>query len=202
MSSLLLSLRCPRCGNDMEGAGASRVYTCSPCGVARFMERPETLYPYVVLRPSREGVELLWAPFWRVEGDVQWQGASGEKTRFFANAKPLKALYFPAFSTLKLGQHENLTQRYALWEDPFVEEPRRELNLLPGLLDPLALPEMARLTWLAYLDRIADVTGLELLFSANRVSYAAVPFLRKGLGWEDGQIGIPYPDSYFTSSRL
>lgn len=161
------------------------------------MDRPEPTYPFVYLATRGVGERPLYAPFWRVKGEVFWKTDQVEKARGYGRAKPLGALFFPAFWTPRTGHDENLTLRYGLLDAAPREAPEAEGPLLPGILDPGHLPEMARLTWMAYLDRLADVTGVEVTFRPDVVTYVAVPFLARGAFWEDGVLGLRFPSTYF-----
>jgi hypothetical protein len=61
--------------------------------------------------------------------------------------------------------------------------------------DPSILPEMAALTWLAYLDRRADVTGVSAVFHPESLLYVGVPFFRTGASLVDGLCGVRLPAS-------
>jgi len=164
------------------------------------MERPERLYPFVYLSARESGGQTLHAPFWRVTGAATWRTDDPEKARLYRTLKPLGPLYFPAFLTPRSVHDDNLTMRYALLDSPPPEEPDVAAPLLPGIVDPGPLPEMARLTWLAYLDRVADVTGVALEFAPSEVAYAAVPFVARPGAWEDGVLGLRFPDAFFGRS--
>jgi hypothetical protein len=164
------------------------------------MERPEQVYPLVYLAARPGPTSRLYAPFWRLEGRARWRVDDSTKDRAYQNLRRLGPLYFPAFWTPRVGHDENLTFRYGLLDSRPPEDPDARGDVLPGVLDPETLPEMARLTWLAHLDRVADVTGVQLEFSPGSVVYAAVPFLRSGASWEDGVLGLRFPDAYFGTS--
>jgi len=202
MSGLLLPLVCPGCGRDAQGSGASKVYVCPSCRTARFMDRPERTYPVVYLAGKEAEARRLYAPFWRVTGTASWRIGDPGKARAYGNARPLGALHFPAFWTARSSHDENLTLRYALLDVPPSEDEAAAAPLLPGILDPEHLTEMARLTWLMYLDRVADVTGADLQFLSRDVAYVAVPFSARGQIWEDGVLGLRFPQSFFGRSTV
>lgn len=198
---LLHPLSCPKCGRDAEGSGASQIYLCPPCGTARHMARPGEPYPFRYLRAAQPGRPELYAPFWRLEGTASLRSEDPGKALAYRNMRPLGPLFFPAFWTLKAMHHENLTQRYALMESPPGPDPEASGPVLPGVVDPAHLPAMARLTWLAYLDRVSDVTGVDVVYLPRAISYAAVPFFRAGGGWQDGLLGLPFPGAYFAAAH-
>lgn len=198
---LLLPLACPVCGHDAQGSGASKVFLCLACRRARHMGCPDRAYPFWFAKSRRTGSPQFYAPFWRVEGSASLVVPDPAKGKIYRNMRPLGPLFFPAFWTLRAMHHENLTQRYALMEDPPERDADAEGTVLPGVVDPDNLPAIARLTWLAYLDRVADVTGVEVSFTPASVAYVAVPFLRVGEGWEDGLLGLTFPGAYFSAAH-
>ncbi len=200
---LLRLLACPRCQGELDGEGSSRVYTCAACRTARFMPAPEKAFPLVYLEAAvpSEGRRTLYAPFWRLEGRASWRCEEGSKAGAYRAMTPLGSLYFPAFWNPKAPYHENLTQAYALLPEPPREAEAGAGPILPGVVDPANLARMACLTWLGYLDRVQDVTGVELRFEASSVAYAAVPFFRGPKLWVDGVLGHTFPDAYFFGLR-
>ena len=197
--TLMIPLICMGCGEPLDGSGESLVFVCRACRTARHMSAPDRVYPlaYVKSRIVIAG-ERLYAPFWRLAGHAQWSVLEPAKQRAYAHAKPLGDLYFPAFWSPRVAYYDNLTQSLALSKEP-IEFEERDDAIVDGYRDPAALPEMARLTWLAYFDRIADVTGVKLVFTPEEITYAALPFFRTGEGFVDGVMGVQLPAAFFRS---
>jgi hypothetical protein len=201
-ASLLVPLVCPRCNGDIEAPSPSRIGLCLNCKTARFMREPSREYRLVFIEAKKqEGTSnLIYAPFWRVEGSGAVRTDDEKKLRVYQNARPLGPLYIPAFWTPKAANYENITMRYALAPDAIAEDAGATGNVLAGVLNPMNLREIAVLCYLAYLDRLADVTGVEASFTVDEVAYAAVPFLKAGAGWKDGILGLQFPGPYFWGS--
>ena len=201
-ASLLVPLVCPRCGGDIDAPSPSRIGLCLNCKSARFMREPSREYRLVFIEAKeQEGAStLIYAPFWRVKGTGVIKTDDAKKLRIYQNARPLGPLYIPAFWTPKAANYENITMRYALAPDSIAEDAGATGNLLAGVLNPINLNGMATLYYLAYLDRLADVTGAGASFLVDDVAYAAVPFLKAGAGWKDGVLGLQFPGSYFWGS--
>ncbi len=196
---LLVPLVCPRCGGDLEAPSPSRVGICLNCKVATFMRQPENEYHlfFIEARERRPSSEIIYAPFWLVKGSGSFNCGDDKKKRIYQNARKLGPLYFPAFWTPKAANYENLTIRYALAQESLVEDKEAHGAILAGVLDPSRLAAMAALCYAAYLDRLADVTGVEASYKVEQVAYAAVPFLKAGKGWTDGVLGVAFPGAYF-----
>ena len=195
---LLVPLLCPRCGGGLDGGSGARVFLCQACAIATFEADPVQVFPlqYVAVAAG-SGRPDLFAPFWRVQGDFAWRTEDRQKQRIYGNLRPLGPLFFPAFWSPKAAYHDDLTLRYAMRPELLTLGPGQD-PLLDGMRAPKALGELARLAWLAYLDRSADITGVEGTFVINELIYAAVPFFRKGDHFEDGVLGCSVPASFFV----
>ena len=199
---LLLPLTCKSCGRDLAGGGGALVYACLECGEATHMSDPDKAYPLVYVRPSPSfSGQPVYAPFWRLTGRVSLTVESDPKRSVYHRLKPLGPLYFPAFWSPQAAYHDNLTVRLALAQDR-IELERRSDPLLDGIRDPSVLSAMARLTWLGYLDRFSDVTGVELDYQAESVTYCAMPYFRQGGFFFDGVLGVQVPPKLFAGSGL
>lgn len=199
---LLLPLICNGCGRELAGGPNALVYVCLECGEATHMGDPGVVYRVVHVRagPAFSGPRV-YAPFWRLAGRVTLLVDDEKKRRVYQNVKPLGPLFFPAFWSPKAAYVDDLTLRYAGAQDR-IELQESQEPVLDGVRDPRTLPEMARLTWLAYLDRFADVSGLEVEFQVESVTYAAVPFFTAQGGFRDGVLGIQLPAGYFSGHGL
>lgn len=197
---LLSALTCGNCGADLEGGGGALVFVCRTCGTAVFMREPGKAYALKYLKPVIEGKgAVLYAPFWRCTGKLKLKAVDTRKLKPYAKVKPLGALYFPAFWNLRMSYFDNLTLRYSQLEaGAQVLEDRKDGALVDGIRDPGVIPDMARLTWLAYLDRYSDVTGVTAAFELRSLIYTAVPFYRKGESFVDGLCGVKLPAGFFT----
>ena len=192
--ALLVPLACPRCGGELAGGGRALVFLCHPCRLAVSMHRSPRPFPLLYAKPSA-GIgsgEPIYVPFWRLEGKASWRAPDEERGRVYDRLTPLGPLFFPAFWSPRAALYDNLTLRYALAPANIILAPG-EAPVQEGVLDPADLPEMARLTWLAYLDRAGDVTGVEGFFEPTGLAYVAVPFIREGDHWVDGVLGINVP---------
>ncbi len=193
--SLLVPLTCSTCGNVLAGGDAARIFLCRACRTAIFMEAQDRVYPAGWLSP-RIGLagDPVGAPFWMVTGSLRVTCPDARKEAAFSRIRRLGPLLFPAFWTLRLSYYDDLTQRFALADPALLSfgEPFGGA-LLDGVRDPALVPEMARLAWLAHLDRAADVTGVEARFDVERIAYAVVPFFQEGDQLRDGILGISVP---------
>lgn len=199
---LLLPLTCRTCGRDLSGGGGALVYTCGECHEATHMADPDKSYRLLHVRPGPSFTgQPICAPFWRLTGRVTLTVEDDPKRSAYQRLKPLGPLFFPAFWNPKAAYFDNLTVRFALNPEKIELENRSE-PLLDGIRDPRVLPEMARLTWLAYLDRFSDVTGVELVFEPEDVAYCAVPFFQQGNFYFDGVLGVQLPPGFFAGSGL
>ncbi len=194
---LLRPLLCSRCGAPLEGGARARVFLCRPCGVASYGADPSQTVPLCYVAPSKEfGAPDLHAPFWRVEGDFRWRAADPAKARTYEKMAPLGPLFFPAFTSPKTAYCDDITLRYARRPEALTLVPG-DAPLLDGGRDPRVLRELSRLAWLAYLDRLADVTDVEGEFEVRALSYVGVPFCRRDNHFVDAVLGIQVPEVYF-----
>jgi len=195
---LLVPLSCPRCGGGLEGGPGARVFLCPSCAIATFEADPAQVYPLrYVAAAAGLGQADLFAPFWRVAGDFAWRTGDRQKERTYGNLAPLGPLLFPAFWSPKAAYYDDLTLRYARRPELLTLGPGKD-PILDGMRAPRALGELARLAWLAYLDRSADITGTEGTFEVKELVYVAVPFFSRGDHYEDGILGCSVPRSFFS----
>lgn len=195
--AVLLPLLCTGCGQELDGRPQSLVFVCRSCKLAVHMAEPGKTYRLVYVRPRLDlKGERIYAPFWRMEGKVRWMTDDARKERAYAALKPLGPLFFPAFWSPKVAYHDDLTLRYALDERGLETEDRSDA-LLDGVRPASSLPELARYTWLSYLDRAADVTGVSVEFSPGALGYAAVPFFAQGDKLVEGVQATAFPAALF-----
>ncbi len=197
---LLTALTCSNCGSDLAGGGSALVYVCRNCLRAKFMKKPDAVYAFRYVKPVLDlHGPLVYAPFWRCTGKLKLKADDPRKMKHYSTLKPLGALYFPAFWNIRLSYFENLTLRYALMESGSIGFGEAiDAPLLDGIRDPAVIPEMARLTWLGYLDRRSDVTGVDAGFEAQSLAYCAIPFYREGDSYVDGVCGVRLPGVFFS----
>ncbi len=73
MPVILRSIKCPSCGQSLEGKVADRVYLCD-CGVMHTRdddgERPVTYTVAMVRDPAAPPSAVTYVPFWRLDADV------------------------------------------------------------------------------------------------------------------------------------
>lgn len=196
---LLIPLTCPRCGSDLAGGAGARIFLCTKCLRAQFMERPEVSYPVVFIQPVlAQGESLLYVPFWRVSGKASLNCPDHKKAERYKSVKALGPLMVPAYWSPRADYYEDFALRYAREPDKLIPGPEAGGTILDGVRAPATLPEIARLTWLAYLDRFADVTGVRLTFKVESTAYACVPFFREGRGYVEGIFGTSIPGSFLV----
>lgn len=197
-AGLLQPLVCPRCSGPLGGGPRALVFLCPQCAVATHASDLKKAYPLRYAAPVLyRAAPDLFAPFWRVEGDFSWSTRDTQKRRVYGNQRPLGALFFPAFWSPKVAYCDNLTLRYAQ-EGVQMRLEVGSAQVLDGLRDPQVLGELARLAWLAYMDRVADVTGVEGRFEVREITYAALPFYKDTGRYLDGILGVPVPEAYFA----
>lgn len=195
--AVLLPLLCASCGQELEGHAQSLVFVCRSCRSAVHMAEPGKSYRLVYVRPRVEFEgERVYAPFWRLEGRVRWTTDDARKERAYGSLKPLGPLFFPAFWSPRVAYHDDLTLRYALDERGLETEDRSDA-LLDGVRPASSLAELARYTWLSYLDRAADVTGVTVEFTPGALEYAAVPFFAQGDKLVEGVQAMVFPSALF-----
>jgi len=199
---LLLPLTCKTCGQELSGGAEAFIYVCLGCGEATHMSVPDYAYRLLYVRPSPafKGT-AIFAPFWRIVGRATLTVEADKKRSAYQHVRPLGPLFFAAFWNPKAVYYDNLTLRFAQCPEK-IEFDKRSDPVLAGIRDPKVLPEMARLTWLAYLDRFSDVTGVDLQFQPERLDYCAVPFFKQGSFYSDGVLGIQLPPGFFAGSGL
>lgn len=189
---LFISLVCPDCGGELKGGAPARVFTCFRCGKAFAMERfPESMRLFV-LRPKivPEG-KTFYVPFYRIDGKFNCSSPDERKVRAWSNMTPLRVIYYPAFPNLRTLYSEDLTFRYALGlDDVEADDPKEDIPFVDGTRSPSNFETIAKLVWLGYFDRVADVTGAEAEFIVYGVDYCLVPFQRAEDGLRELMLGL------------
>jgi hypothetical protein len=132
-----------------------------------------------------------------VEGEFSWQTDDRRKQRTYQNLHPLGPLFFPAFWSPRAAYYDDLTLLLARRPEQIALVSGNR-PLLDGMRHPGRLGELARLAWLAYLDRSADVTGVEGRFEVKDLVYVGFPFFKRDGRFEDGVLGCKVPATYFS----
>lgn len=201
-SPLLLPLKCSNCGAELEGGAGASIYICRKCRYALYMKRPNEKYRLVYLKAKiKASGDKLYAPFWGVKGKFTISSLDKKQRLAYKNAAPLRDLFFPAFWSPRSSYFQNATWEYSTSGKKLEEE--EEVGSEPivsGIRDPRLLGEVGRLTWLAYLDRKSDITGVESSFVIESVVYVGLPFFRNSEGWIDGISGAGLPAGYLPAS--
>jgi|GEM_PF-815229 len=200
-SPLLLPLKCPDCGAELEGGASASIYLCRNCLYAVYMKQPNERYPLIFLkaRVKASGAKL-YVPFWRVKGRFKISSLDKKQSRAYAHAVPLGDLFYRAFWSPKANYFQNLTLEYSMGGKLLEEEGGSE-PFVDGIRDPSPLGEVGRLTWLAYLDRKSDITGVESSFEIQSVAYVGIPFFREREGWMEGISGAMLPIGYLQTTK-
>jgi len=199
-SPLLLPLKCANCGAELEGGASSSIYICRNCRYAVYMKRPRERYPLVFLKARMKASgQKLYAPFWRVKGRFKISSLDKKQSRAYAHAAPLGDLFYPAFWSPKASYFQNLTLEYSAGGKQLEEEEGGSEPFVDGIRGPGPLGEVGRLNWLAYLDRKADITGVESSFEVESLAYVGIPFFRRKEGWTDGISGAGLPIGYLPT---
>jgi hypothetical protein len=189
---LFISLICPSCGGELCGGRSARIHLCFGCRKAFIMDDFPQNLPLLIYRPKvvPEG-ELFYVPFFRIEGAFKFAAEDQNKTRTYTNMKPLGVLYYPAFPNLRSLYSEDLTIRYALGlRDVELEEKKDKVIAVDGTRNPVKLETIGKLVWLSYIDKVADVTGVESEFRLSEVSYCLIPFEKSAEGLRELMLGI------------
>ncbi|MCX7830571.1 MAG: hypothetical protein N2445_05885, partial [Acidobacteria bacterium] len=180
--SLFVPLNCSNCGKDLSGGDNSIVFFCLSCKKAFIMEKlKEPLQLKVYKSKFDFDGQLIYFPFYRIEGSFSYFSEDAFKVKAFSNLAPLGALYYPAFMNLRNLYSEDLTLKYALKGDEFIEDDYpKECKIVDVLVSPKNLEKVAKLFYLSYLDKAADVTNVKVEFLLRSFIFALIPFEKKG----------------------
>ena len=193
---LLLPMLCPGCGAALDAGPGDRVGTCAPCASAYFLGSELERYPLLFACPegllAQRGQNL---PFWRIR--AAWTvAAEPKKARLYGGLGTSGDLFFPAFWRPRMTYFEDLTWRYLRLPKALPCE-RGDGPLRGGVRPPGVVREMGRLSVLSYMDRVADIDGVELRFEVLSQEFVGIPFLRTESGWTDAVCGLRFPPSLF-----
>lgn len=191
--SLFVPLVCKNCGKELYGGDNSKIFFCFSCKKAFIMDNyPETI-PFKVYKRNYElNGDLIYFPFYRIEGTFSITSLDNySKMDTYSNLKPLKTLFYPAFINLRSLYSEDLTLKYALDSEKFKEEYSPiEAKIADAIVNPNNLEKVAKLYYLSYLDKAADVTNVEGEFSMTDYSIALIPFEKKENEYRELILGL------------
>ncbi len=189
---LFISLVCPDCGGELRGGAPARVFLCLGCAKAFIMDRfPESMRLFILKPKIAPQARIFHVPFFKIDGKFSFSAPDQHKVRAWSNMNPLRVIYYPAFPNLRNLYSEDLTFRYALSLDGVETDDIREgLSFVDGTRSPENFATIAKLVWLAHLDRVADVTGAEAEFEVSGVDYCLVPFERTEDGLQELMLGL------------
>lgn len=176
--SLFAPLECKNCGKELNGGNNSKIFFCFSCKIAYLMDNyPETVRVKVYKKKFKLNGELIYFPFYRIEGTLSVNSDDSKKMNAYSKLKPLNAIFYPAFINLRSLYSEDLTLKYSLESQQFEEEDSLvEAKIVDVIVNPENLEKVAILYYLSYLDRAADVTGVEANFSLKEYCIALIPF--------------------------
>lgn len=188
----LIPLVCATCGGDLLADPGDRVAVCPPCRTAYFPAEGMAAYPLRFIRPALRGTEpVRYLPFWKLEAEWVIRADAG-RSRQYLRIPSEGPLYFPAFWHPRFGYSGDITWAYLTF--PGVPDFEGEGDSLRGgVRSPQILPDMGRLFILSCMDRIADISGVEVDLRPRSLEYVGVPFIRNGDGWIDGLCGLRFP---------
>lgn len=193
---LLIPMVCPHCGKDLEAGPGDRVGLCMSCRRAHFLGGAGGSFPLMYFHPVSGGTgKPKFLPFWKLE--ASWEiRCEPVKARAYSRFPARGTLVFPAFWRPSPTYSADLTWRlFGLAQLPPLgpgEEP-----LPGGVRSPEVIPEMARLSLLSYMDRLADVDGVDLRIAVGSLEYVGYPFWGDPEGWMDGILGVRFPSALF-----
>jgi len=181
--NLFVPLVCSKCGKEIIGGDNSSVFFCLNCKSGFIMENyPQSLPLKIYKNNFKCEGDLIYFPFYKIEGDFTIYSEDSHKMNSYSNLKKLGALFYPAFTNFRSLYSDDLTLKYALQSDSFIEDdyPKEATNIIDVLVAPKNLEKVAKLFCLSYLDKAADVTNVEVEFSLKSVEFALIPFEKKG----------------------
>lgn len=179
--SLFVPLNCNICGNELTGGDNSRVFVCFYCKVAYIMEKNLETIPLKIYKSNFicEG-ELIYFPFYRLLGDFTLFSPDSKKMASYSKLKPLGSIFYPAFLNLRSLYSEDLTLKYALSNENFIEDNfAKNGKIAEVFLLPQNLEKIATLFCLSYLDRAADVTDVDIKFKLSSLDFSLIPFEKR-----------------------
>ena len=180
MTSLFAPLKCNRCGNELKGGKNSEVYLCLNCRVAFIMTSYPSSLPLIIIKENFSATgTLFYAPFYKMVGEFSIKTDDKKKMDAYSRLKTLGPLYYGAFYNLKGLYSDDLTIKYALAEDKIGESDEiKNYKLIDAFITPVHLEKIGRLIYLSYLDKAADITGVDVQYKLNSIFYALIPFER------------------------
>jgi hypothetical protein len=189
---LFVFLTCADCGGELSGGESARIYVCFVCGKAFIMDKYPSSLPLIIYKPKIDPIAgLFYVPFFRIKGKFSFDTRYPDKARIYSNMNPLQTIHYPAFLNLRNLYSDDLTLRYALGlKDAEFVKTGEKVRLVDGTRTPVKLENICRLVWLSYLDKVADVTGVEGEFEISEVSYSLVPFEKVDNGLRELMLGI------------
>lgn len=180
--NLFVPLVCSKCRKELIGGDNSTVFFCLTCKSGFIMENyPESL-PLKIYKNNFEWQgEFIYFPFYKIEGDCSIHCEDLHKLNAYSNLKSLGTLFYPAFLNLRSLYSDDLTLKFALQSNSFIEDKSpKKAKVVDVFVAPNNLEKIAKLFYLSYLDKVADVTNVEVEFSLKSVEFALLPFEKKG----------------------
>lgn len=184
---ILLSLKCPRCADDLEGGNNSRVFFCRGCNLGvDLIHGREREYKLECVQPAlSRNEEMEYFPFWKYAGRYQ---AIAEESR--SPVQHETDFWVPAFFVKNISYYGDIGLYYTARKVNPSPERCRSIPIFPadrGEKNASAYP-------LIYARCLESATSFQVVeWTLSHQHLVLVPFFRVGGEYLDSQLGWAYP---------
>lgn len=196
----ILALKCPHCGDALDGLESDIVFYCTNCGTAS--EARSNGFRRWELKVLKSGVvsndDVFYLPFWVFDVSVKVEAPPELVEKASSIMNEYKKVWLPAFRMWRPSYFGNPGMLYtsAQIELEFDKE-RRPCRLVGGAISPEGAIEMLKPVLLSILDRKLDVAPIEITGQINKLDLCAVPFTTENSKVKDLFVKCEYPFALF-----
>lgn len=186
----LLSLKCPHCGNGLDGANNSLVFFCTSCPRGLELEENQlTSYRLHFTKPPKElSPEAVYFPFWRIVSEYVsgGQAANGNRGE--------RVSLVPAFFIKSINYFGDIGYYYTLKKiTPVEEEKGQGWPIFPADRDLKSALAYPAIYLYREIFRDQDVEKINLQFQHREFTLLLVPFFKVNEIFVDPFILWKYP---------
>lgn len=192
----ILALKCPHCGDALEGLESDILFYCTNCGtVSEARSNGFRRWDLKVLRMETDKTDgIFYLPFWLFEISTKVEAEPELAAKASAVMNDYKYVWIPAFRMWRPSYFGNPALLYTsnCIEPQFDTEIKLEL-MVGGAITPESAAELLKPILLSVLDRKLDVAPIDISGQIHKVELCAIPFAAGDNKIKDLFVKYEYP---------
>lgn len=178
----ILALKCPHCGDALDGLESDSLFYCTNCGKV-FEARQNGFRNWnlkILKLQESENEDIFYLPFWLFDVSVKVEAPPELITKASDIVNQYKYIWLPAFRMWRPSYFGNPGLLYtSACIEPIFDTVNKLASLVGGTITPESASEMLKPFLLSVLDRKLDVAPIDISGRINKVELCAIPFAKE-----------------------